>query len=789
MENNKPLNKYSLEEETINLKELIRHILKKWYLFVIFGVIGLIGGFIVTKIIQPKYEIQAKLYAPNKNENIGIQDIFNNMRISAQTDKLNYVGILGSFSLTKQTIENLDWRISWYEDVVFSENDLYIYAPFKIESFNPLLNLPRIKINVIPINNEFCEISVNEKIKRNGVEKKIDFTTRYKYGDSLQNEYFNFILNKEAGRSIDINKKYFFTFNDLSSLSNLYIEKLDISLENREADIIVLTVEGSQPEREADYLNELCRVFINFGLREKNRTAENTVNFIDAQLLGIVDSLQSAGQSFTNFRSRNRIVDLSQEAGLVVERLELLESQESQAKMRLEYYQNLSSYLGDADKMEQVIAPSVVGITDPALNSMVVSLGDLYSQKSTLSFSVQDKNPSLLALENDIKYMRQSLDENLKNLISNAEIELTSLQQRKSQINNQLAQLPKKEQDLGNIKRQFDLNNELYTYLLKKRAEAAITKASNVPDVKILDFASVETANRLEPKTPIILMIGLFLGLLIPGLIILYIYYTDQSIKNKEDIEKITSIPVINIIGHSRKKEELPVLNHPHSGITESFRILRTNLDFLAAKDDNKVIAIHSTIPYEGKTFFAINLASIIAQNNKSVLLIGADMRKPKIQTIFNLPNEKGLSTFLINRNQIDDIIVNSRIRNLNIITSGPTPPNPTELLGNGKMKTLLNKAREYFDYVIVDNAPSSVVADALITGEEADINLFVTRSEYTSKDQVKLINQYKNQGTFKNIFIVLNDFKDISSNYKYYSNKEGYGSFAKIKSKTPVKV
>ncbi len=392
---NKPsVKRYMIEEEeVINYREIINKILNKWYLFGIFGVIGLVGAYTANKIIQPNYNIQATLYAPDNNRGSNMANIFNTVGLGNQTKIQNQIGILSSYSLTHQALNNLDWRVTWFEEILFSHKDLYLYSPFRIEEFNPLLNLPGVLVNVIPVDNESCSISVNETLRIGGVEKNIEFEHKYIYGDTLNNEYFNFVLNKESGRSHELGKSYGFVFNDMNTLANSYLKKLNISLANEEAEIIHMSVEGNQVEREVDFINELCAVFINYGLKEKNSTSENTVNFIDGQLIGIVDSLQSAGRSFTNFRSENRIVDLSQEAALIIERLEILQSEESMAKMRLEYYQNLSTYLGDADKMEQVIAPSVVGITDPALNSMVRQFKRVIYQKEYISlYSTREKS-------------------------------------------------------------------------------------------------------------------------------------------------------------------------------------------------------------------------------------------------------------------------------------------------------------------------------------------------------------------------------------------------------------
>ncbi len=779
-----PLNKNIPEDDVKNFKEYLYRIKGSWYWIVIFGLLGFTAAYLINRIITPTYEASVKLYTPDENREMGIENLFQVSGLGTKTNVQNHIGILSSFSIARQTLENLDWRVNWYEDNIIGKKDLYKYSPFKIENFNPLLNLPNINVYITPNDNKYCTISADDKLMIGGIERHIQFETEYEYGDTLRNEFFNFVLNKEPGVSVEEGKKYSLVFNELNKLALRYQDRLDISLIDPDAEIIQLKLKGEQPEREADFLNELCQVFIDFGLRAKNRTSENTVNFIDAQLTGIVDSLQSAGRSFTNFRSRNRIVDLNQEAGLVVEKLEELESEESMAQMQLEYYQNLQSYLGDADKMEQVVAPSVVGVTDPVLNTMVVKLSELYSRRSTLKFSVQEKNPSLRALENEIQYTNQTLEENLKNLISNAKFQLNNLKERKNQISGQLSRLPKTEQDLINIKRQFDLNNELYTFLLQKRAEAAITKASNVPDAQILDAASLETAIPLGPNKILNYILGLLVGFGLPIFIISILFYFDNTIKSKEDIEQETSVPIIGTIGHKRKKSELVVISDPHSGVAESFRGLRTNLDYFGSQNEHKVIAVHSTISGEGKTFTAINLALSIAQNNKKVLLISADLRKPKIESIFKITDgNSGLSNYLIGRSKIEDIVINTKVKNLNLIPSGPIPPNPAELLGNGNFEKLIGKVKEHFDFIVIDDAPASMVTDPVLVGKSADVNLFVTRAEVTKRDQIRMINQFQILGTMNNLVIVLNDIQNGRSGYYNYYGK-GYGIFAEKKSR-----
>jgi len=347
-------------------------------------------------------------------------------------------------------------------------------------------------------------------------------------------------------------------------------------------------------------------------------------------------------------------------------------------------------------------------------------------------------------------------------------------------IHMELAGLPQTEQELINIKRSFDLNNELYTFLLQKRAEAAITMASNVSDAQVLDPARVETAEKVGPKTMINLLIGLILGLGLPFLMIVIFDYFNDTIKSKEDLEKLSKLPILGEIAHNSYKKEMPILEHPRSGIAESFRGLRTNLQYVLTKDNlkdkSKVLGVHSMIPGEGKTFTALNLATIIAMDDKKVLLVGCDLRKPRLHIIFDMENTKGLSTYLISQHNFKDIVRPTQVQNLSIVNAGPIPPNPSELLGNGEFEKFLEEAKKQFDYIVLDNAPVTLVTDGYLTANHSDANLIVLRQSYSHKDHVKFINQQTEKQGLGNFALILNDAKSSNlGNYGSYGYGNGY--------------
>ncbi len=758
-------------EDEIDLKSIFFRLLSKWHWFVLCGSLGILLAFFFSRFSQPIYDVKSVMLVQEESNGMGVENLFEGMELGGKTNIENHIGILNSYTLNLQTLENLKWRTTWYTKGSFKNTDLYQKTPFYVTE-NSANNLAGIRISITSIDDNSYHIKVDDEFKDDDAAYPIEFESIGQYGLPFKNDFFDFTLEK---KNTILPSEYYFVFNDIELMALDYVEKTNVSLVDKNAELIQLQMQGHTPSRVVDYLNELCNVYIQFGLKKKNQISFNTVRFIDEQIDGIVDSLRVAGQNFTDFRSKKKSIDLSHEAQLILEKVGEIETEQATLNFQLDYFKNLLNYMRDSDKMEKITAPSVVGIIDPGLNAQVVKLGELYSKKSTLSYIAKEKNPSLIMLNNEIKNVISSLEENLRNLLTNAETQDRFLKNRKDQITMRLAGLPETEQEMVNIKRRFDLNNELYTFLLKKRAEAAITTASNIPDAQIIDVARVRTAKKVGPKTLLIIVIGLMLGLMLPLFIILIKDTFNDSIKSKEELENLTQLPIMGEIAHNNYKNELAILDHPRSGLAESYRGLRTNLQYLFKGDLNKVLAIHSMIPGEGKTFNSVNIATIIAMDNKKVLLVGCDLRKPRLHDIFGIPNSNGLSTYLIGQHTLKNVINQSQVKNLHFVNSGPIPPNPAELLGNGDFKTFIEEAKSEYDYVVLDNAPVTLVTDGILTGKYADSNLFVLRQAYSRKDQIKFINQLSKKEDMQNVGIILNDA--INNGYGNTYGSYGYGN------------
>jgi len=344
---------------------------------------------------------------------------------------------------------------------------------------------------------------------------------------------------------------------------------------------------------------------------------------------------------------------------------------------------------------------------------------------------------------------------------------------RIADVNGQLGRLPGTERKLIRIQRDFDLNSTVYNFLLEKRAEAGIAMASNIPENKVIDKAVPYNAARIKPKTRQNYMLALILGLLFPAAGIIIIDLLNNKVIDKKDIEKITKAPILGFISHSGYGSEMPVVEKPGSTLAESFRSIRTSLKYFTPGDQPVVIAVTSTVSGEGKTFVAVNLATIISLLGRKTLLVGLDLRKPRIHKILGIENSEGMSNFLSGNSKYDDVIQKTSIENLWFASAGPIPPNPAELIERKAMTDFLEKARKQFDFIILDTPPVAVVTDAMLLARRADMTLFVVRQRYSSRNTLQLIDEIYRNREISNPGIIVNDIS--MSGYYGYGLRYGY--------------
>jgi len=781
-------NLHENSSQGFEIKKYLFKAISYWYLFVISITISFFVARWVNSHAIPTYGLHVTVIhkgGSNEEAVAGGLSLFNN-RKNLDTE----MGILQSFSLNEEAINQLEFETSYYRDERFKTNyEIYKNSPFVVnyDSLSP-------QYIGVPVYVEFIskkEILIS--IKNFEVEKKI------KVGENFSYNNFNFNISYRDSLPFNnniIGNKYYFVKKSITGIVQSYMGRMKLEVSPQSSSILWLWLIGTVPQKDADFLNKLTELYIQKGLEEKNQKAASIIDFIDKQLEGVSDSLRKTENSMQVFKQENRTVNISSEGMILLARLTEFQKYSVMQKNKIAYYKYLREQVSSKSEVSSITSPSIMNISDAVLLNYLNKYSELITEREMLGYSVINDIPISEKLDLQIKKMRNQILFHANKNIEVAELDLENVKNNIARTNRDINKLPISERRMINIKRKFNINDELYTHLLKRRMEAAITQASNKADTKMLDYARPELAERKSPDIAGNKKKGLMFGFIIPILFIVLMEFFNNKIENKSDIENKTSIPIYGTVGRNRQKSNLPVIMHPKSPISESFRAIRTNLKYILKNKNNKIIVVTSSISGEGKSFISSNLASVIALSDKKTLLVGLDLRKPKLQEIFDINNKTGVSSYLVERAEYEDIILNTETENLFIAMPGVVPPNPSELIDSDRMKTFFEKASKEFDYIIIDTPPIAVVTDALLLTDIADAYLYVMRQEYSSKNVIKLIEDAKKDNDLENLGIILNDIKikrgfDYSHGYGYgygYGYGQGYYDESDIEKKSFIK-
>jgi tyrosine-protein kinase Etk/Wzc len=768
------------EDENIDIKRYISMFLSNWYWFAIALLISMTVAYSINRYSQRIYTVSSTIlikddqlqnFNNNASSVIPGGDIFR-----SQQNLRNEMGILKSLSLNYMVMKKLEDFHVIYTSVGrrgIVESRLYKTCPYKIV-YDSLEAEPKgIKVYIKIISDSEFILEIDDSI---------DHIETLSFGSRFSKFGFDFtVVKRDSLDSVyDENgsNRYYFYFTDPQSLAYEYMSKLSTTPIEKEASLVTLSVNGPVAEQEIDYLNELMEVYILYGLENKNKTAESTIEFINDQLKSISDSLTKAENNLEKFKLENNFTDLSREAVLIQQRLEKYENEKTSFELQLQYYNYLSDYLNSTSKGGSIVSPSVMGITDQVLIRLINEFSGFQKEVDKIGFNINNDQPAFVLINKQTEETREALKENVKNGIAGLKQSINQSDKRINEIKSEINKLPTTDKNLINIQRKFDLNNTVYTYLLEKRSESSIAKASSVSDNRIIDNASSLSSSQIRPKTDKNLIVAFMLGLIIPMMLIVLIDYFNNKIIDKKDIERKTKVPVIGYISHSETINGIPVIKRPGSSLSESFRSIRTALKYFVKENNVAVIAVSSTISSEGKTFISTNLAAITSMLGKKVLLMGLDLRKPGINKLFDFEGSQGLSTYLSGNCSYEETIKKTNLENLFYAPSGPIPPNPAELIETDLMGKFIEKAKKEFDYIIIDTPPVGIVTDALLLVKYVDISMFIVRQRYTSRNTLELIEQLRNQGEHKNMAIVINDIS-LTGYYGYgmrYGYSQGYG-------------
>ena len=788
------------QEKIIDFYKIYKIGQRRWYIFILSLMISLATVYVYLKYAVPVFSVSTKIFIKDKSsESLGSSgDIITGMNMFQPFRNLeNEIFVMKSTGLVYKTIEQLPFDYSYFhigsiKDVEAYPGNFFYVIP---DSITP--QFTNTKIYLKPLSQSTFEIRIEAKnaqlynILTGVVAEGVSVTPESKtgkFGVPIVLGPSRFTVYRDTSLAIPgiTEKGYYFIYKDKASLAREW-RNIDISQINKKASILQVSVKGANVDKIVDFVNMLSRVYIQNGLDEKNQIASNTISFIDFQLRIIKDSLNVIENDLESFRTKNKVMNISSESAVDYETLKELESERAHLNIKQKYYQYLRDYTTSEKDYSALVVPSTLDINDPTLNRLIAELLTLVNEKQALmKNNPSSNNPFVTNLDSKIKYTKDALIENLNNLNRVSEITMRELNKDIAAIQASLGKLPVVEREFINIERKFNVNDDIYSYLLQKRAEASIAKASSTADNKVIDMATKYESQKISPNVKSLYIAAIFLGLIVPIIITLVLYYLDNKIYTKEEVEEYTKVPFLGSVVHNEENDGKNVLDSPKSGLSESFRSIKVNIEFLNKHTTGLIIGVTSFVSGEGKTFVALNLASIYAIGGKKVVLVGMDLRKPRIDKEIFENKEAGLSNYLAGMKSMQEIIYPTTLNeNLFFIPSGIIPPNPSELLSSKRMDGLLEYLKKNYDIIILDSPPVGLVVDYLNVVRNIDISLYIVRQGITVKQSLYIIDDFYRAGNMKNLGIVLNDAKRDYKNYYsygmgyYYGQDNGYYGYA----------
>ncbi|HLX67594.1 MAG TPA: GNVR domain-containing protein [Puia sp.] len=745
--------------KSFNKQMILPAIFRNWFWFLLAGGLGFGIAFVMHKAFPGSYRSTMTILLINAPHQIPFNTSLDN-NLEIQQNPINVQDeqtVVSAYSLQLQTLQNLGWKTRWYrKGTIIGKKDIYKEDPYVI-SFSDDSVLKGVELTITPLSPTRYRIECDHKDRVADTDRIIRFSTTAAFGQPFVNNWFRFTLFPITTTPPAAGTQYVLVFNDLNFMAIEYQGALEVKIVAPESDVLNVDLKGENVLRNVDYLNELGNTYLKFGLDQKNQSAINTLNFIRSQISGVADSLRISGDRYTDFRTRNKVVDLTTEGAMVLQKVEDLDKAQNLLKLKMDYYNGLNRHLNAGDSLKSFVAPPL-GDPDPDLSTNVQKLASLYSQRAALALSVQPKNPKMIAVNDDIGLTQKLIQNNIAGHLAATRDQISSLEQQKQENNDRLTNIPATERSFLDIKRGFDVNSTLYNFLLQKRAEAGIALASNNPDAKILDPATIPTTGPIGLKPVISAAIGVILGMFVTLAIVLLKQYTNDRLREPEEVTAALHLSVAGLIPHNRLKTELPVVQHPRSEITEAFRNLRANLRLLLKDGNTALVAVHSASSGEGKSFIAANLASLLALTTRKALLIQADRHNTHLEELIGAEPRMDLTDYLEGTAAFGELLTPTKVPGLCFIRASQPDSHLSELMDTPAMEKFIREARASYGFIIVDNPPISILSDARIMATFADVNLFVLRIGYSTVKELSFINNTAEEETVKNMVTVLND-------------------------------
>lgn len=739
----------------------------------LFFLVCAFGAFIYLRYTPRIYTATGVLQIKNTNNAsrvLKVEEMYEDRSITAELE------VLKSKEFVKRILNDLPLEVSYFTEGEVLTFENYLASPYRVNAqikdssafgekfYIEFLGLNKAKLKYLS-NGEYVqkEFELAESIELPKVDLEI-FITNYEV-----------IRNREK----TINKgDYFFVLNDKRKMVNALLKKMSFRVTNEAARAVSVSFTDGNGQKAADIANALSRGYIDYDLQKKIESSDRILSFIDSQIEQVFEKLKTSEMSIQEFKIDNKLAQTEDFTGIYLERQRAFEDELIQIEMELSLLDQIRQATSKEGKSIDVynLLPLLAGTQfESNLSRQVAALHDVLLEKEQKLYEVTASSGIVKNLDYQIGVQKKLLMESISSLQSKLLSRRKNISAKIEEIDETFSSLPAKELIFSRLKRSYAINEKFYTLLIEKKAEYSISKAGIVSENTILELAQAPKDPTAPNKTMVVTIFMLMAFILSIGLILLR-YLLSNDISSLNEIVKVThaSVGTLGIIPRYRENipvSQLVVDKRPKSVLTESFRTIRTNLQFLNNKDGAKTIAITSTISSEGKTFVAINLAGIIAFSGKKVIILDLDMRKPKIHLGFGVNNEKGMSSLLVGMENIEDCVRHSSLEGLDFVTAGPTPPNPSELIINGKLDEIVEDLKKEYDVVIIDNPPVGLVTDGIYCLQMADYPIYIFRANYSKRHFVQNVDRIVNENNLHKLSVILNGADMAKGGYNY-----GYG-------------
>ena len=782
------------EKSSFDFAVIYTTLILNWKWFVLSLIISLGAAHIYLRYATPIYQAAAKLLIKeeqNGRRGNSIQNSANLGIISNSNGIDNEMEILKSRTLAQQAVYDLKLYTTYRHEgrikdhLIYGEQEVNVDMDYEhLKKLNAPMSfkITREGRNYHVVGSYFVPIDDNSynpgPVTVDKVITALPATLGTRVGMVKFTQNGNYMLRD--GESLKV------TMIAPEIAAGKYVGSLSVSPSTKATSIAQLVITDEIPQRAIDYLKQLAIVYNRQANEDKNQIAVRTEQFINQRLEKINAELGNTEGQLENYKKRNNMVQLSMNASTAFSNADSYAQKLNEANTQVALLDELTKYMNEPSNRHQPI-PSNVGLNDASATSLINKYNEIALQRNQLLHSASESSPTVTPLTSQLDDLQASIKRAMSQARAGLNIQRNSIASQQGKYQGQISNTPEQERILTQIGRQQEVKSGLYLMLLQKREENSISLAATADKGKLID--NPVFAGKVTPKDSIILMIAFGLGLAIPALILFLLAFFRYKIEGHDDVAKLTKLPIIAdvAIASDRAKTKADIVVHENKNnlMEEIFRSLRTNLQFLM-KEHDKVILMTSTTSGEGKTFIASNVAISFALLGKKVVLVGLDIRKPRLAELFEIDDHHhGITNLLIKDNITwDDVnkqIVNSGVNsNLDLLMAGPVPPNPGELVTRKSLEETMDILKEHYDYIIIDTAPVGLVTDTLALGRIANATVYVCRADYTLKSSFGLINGLAYEKKMPNMSIVLNGVDLSKKKYGYYYGYGKYGKYGK---------